>query len=232
MKKSYKEVLDKKTIWILCVCIPLAFLFLGFYLYLGTIASNQKAVVEYPSGKLSHSVFDYQNLQYQSMNGYGKRHVFSGLPFSMDTADGKKAIVGNGTVYDYGGFYFYLSKASLNKDTTECIKEELTDILLMSANKEETTIELLYEESGYINGCSATFFLYRIVARTPKEDAQAYLCLYRLHVNDAIYKSDSDLLTGCMAYDAFSTDSLKDLRDLAWGSVCTLRFDEELLEEK
>lgn len=225
--------MNTKTKVIIAICAVFAVCSLVFYIVLGFFKPVVVQEVVYPGGNLSQSVFDSQNMKYVETQGLGVEHSFKSVPYTIDTADGVKAGIGNGAFYKKEPFYFYYSEASVNEATSDVLKREVTDILSLTAKEADTKIDVLKEESGYINGCTANYTVLRVAAGS----GVSYMCLYRLHINEDLYASEGDLFVGVMGIgENVSSDSLQNLCTLANSSVYTMQYsktlDEKLMKQK
>lgn len=234
MRKStlFGIPMDGKTKAVIILCGILAVFCILFYILLCFVPNKEEIVVELPGGGLSQSVFDSQNMEYVSVNGFDEVHSFEKIPFTIDTVSGQRADIGDGAVYASAPYYFYYSEIKHNEDMEDTVKKELTDVLVLSADSSLTQIECIKEESGYVNGCEAIYYLLKVSVNSEKEPVEAYLSIYRLHINDVLYKSDIGLLVGCMACDMYSTEGLEALQTLSYSAITTLRYSKELEKEQ
>lgn len=207
------------------ICIPLAIFSLVCYLVLGLFEIEKTVEVVYPSGQLSESIFDSQNLEYKSEEAYSVQNLFQNLPFSVDTVEGKKASIGNANIYQYEPYYFYLSEMKEKDSLIDTVKAEMTGVVSIAADPNKTQVEVLKEETGYVNGCKADYVLCKLTV-SGNEVRTRYMCIYRLHVDESIFSSEWDILVGCMSQDGTS-QGLSALQTLSLTGVETLRLDEE-----
>ncbi len=219
--------MNTKSKVIIVLCSVFAVLFLVLYIVLGFFKPVIVDELVYPASGLSQSVFDSQNMVYVQTDGYVNKHYFRKVPYTIDTASGARAGIGDGAFYESEPYYFYYSELGIKEDMVSVLKEEMTDILSITANEADTVVEILKEEQGYINGCVATFYVLRVAAG----QVTSHMCLYRMHINDDNYKSDWDLLVGVMdKYATATTESLNNLFTLANASVHTMAYSKEIEE--
>lgn len=219
--------MNTKSKVIIIICSVFAVAFLALYIVLGFFKPVVVEELYYPSGGLSQSVFESQNMTYLQTNGYSNKHSFWNVPYTIDTVSGKRAGIGNGAFYQSEPYYFYYSELPVGGDMVETIKKEMTDILSITANESDTTVQVLSEGSGYINGCSATFYVLSVAAG----QVNSSVCVYRMHISDGIYKSDYDLLVGVLDKNlAVTTETLNNLYTLVSKSVYTMQYNKELHE--
>ena len=201
---------------------------IGLLLYLFLAFFEQKPVtaVAMPKGGLTSSIFDSQNQTYKSEAAFQTKNSFINVPYTIDTVEGQKAVVGNASVYEHAPYYFYYSELQQGADLETTLKNELTSILVMNAEPKETQIEVLHEESGFVNGCSAGFYMIKISVAAGDMQKNKYMSLYRLHLDDSVYATEWDMLVGCMSED-YSTEGLLALQTLSYSSIGSLKFDEK-----
>ena len=219
------EVTKKQKIMVV-LGIPVAILCLILYLLLAFFESEPVTPVYMPSGGLTSSIFDSQNQVYKSEAAFKTKNSFQNVPYTIDTIEGQKAVVGNANVYEYAPYYFYYSELKQDADLEQVLKDELTSILLISASPDQTQIEVLHEESGFVNGCNATFYMIKITAKDAGAQAAKYMSLYRLHLDESVYVTEWDMLVGCMSED-YSTEGFAALQTLSYTSIGSLKFDEK-----
>lgn len=212
---------NKRTVYI---CTSVAVICLIVYLVLALFEKPPAVQVLMPSGGLTESIFDSQNIVYRAEKSYTVRNNFSHIPYSMDTVDGKTASIGNATIYEYVPFYFYYSEIKEGTVLEDVLRMELTSVLSVSAKPEQTELNVLMKESGFINGCIADFYVYQVKVHDEKETKEQYLCLYKLRFNPSIYSTDWSMLVGCISND-YSTEGLDALQTLSYSSLHTLRYD-------
>lgn len=223
--------MDRKTKHLVIICGILAVFFLILYIILCFFAVEEEMPMVYPQSGLSQSVFDSQNMVYSSVEGYSNVHTFGGAPFTIDTVDGQKAVIGGASIYQSGVYYFYYSELDSGEDVAARLRSELTAVLLLSADALNTSVAILAEERGYINGCEATFYVVELTALEGNDSVTRHMCLYVLDVNDVIYGGDKKLLVGCMGGNMYSVEGLEALKQLAFKDIYTLTYRAEL-EEK
>lgn len=206
--------------------IPAGVLCLFMYLLLSLFEQDFVSPVYMPSGGLSSSIFDSQNQTYKSEESFKNKNSFRNVPYTIDTIEGKKAVVGNACVYEYAPYYFYYSELMQFADLKTALKNELTGILLFGAEPEQTQLEILYEETGFVNGCSASFYMIKITAKDGETEETKYMALYRLHLDNSVYETDWDMLVGCMSGE-YSTEGFLALQRLSYSSIGSLKLDEK-----
>lgn len=216
-KKQKRMVLAGIPIGILCLCL---------YLILAFFESKPQEPVYMPSGGLTTSIFDSQNQVYKSEEAFKVKNSFENVPYTIDTIEGQKAVVGNASVYEYEPYYFYYSELKQGEDLEEAIKRELTSIILYKANPDQTQVEILHEERGFVNGCDAVFYVVKVSAKDAGSQITKYMSLYRLHLDESVYVTDWDMLVGCMS-DDYTTEGLAALQTLSYTSIGSLKFDEK-----
>ncbi len=230
MKKDtlFSLPMERKTKYLIIICSILAVIAILLYIILCFFSVEEEVSVVYPSSGLSQSIFDSQNMVYGKVEGFSKEHVFSGAPFTIDTVDGQKAVIGNGSVYQSSPYYFYYSTLDGLEDVSARIRGELTGVLLLSADPLSTSVVMLAEESGYVNGCDAKFYVAEIDAVSGKESEKGFMCFYVLDVNDVIYGGEKKLLIGCMSKESEIQTGLENLKQLALANISTLQYKSEL----
>lgn len=222
--------MDKKVKIRIIVCGVLSVLCLAFFIVLGFFTMPEVVVVDLPSSELSQSVFDSQNMFYEEVDGYSVINSFQNVPYTISTVNGPKASFGYGNTYKYEPYYFYYSEIKQEDVLEEALKAELTDVLLLSAEPSDTTIRVLSEENGYLNGCHASFYVLELNAKKENLQTTAYMCLYRLHFDESIYETEWDMLVGCMTEGAYTTNNLSNLQIFAKSAISTLKYDKALDE--
>ncbi len=224
--KTKVLLLDKKTKIMIIVAAALAALMFVFYIMLGLVENQIPEEVVYPSGQLSNSVFDLQNMNYSAVNEMSLRYEFVDMPYTIDVVEGDMVSINGANIIDCEPYFFYYSVINQKDELKEALCSHLTEVLCSGADSLLTEVEILVTEEGYINGCLGTF----VVAKLEVHDTQpSYICLYRLHVDESFYASENDLIVGCMT-STFSTQSLAELQGLLYLSVGTLRYDAEKAE--
>ena len=226
MESLFGLELTKKQKALVVLGIPVGILCLILYLLLAFFEAEPVSPVYMPSGGLTSSIFDSQNQVYKSEEAFKTKNRFQNVPYTIDTIEGQKAVVGNANVYEYDPYYFYYSELEQNADLEQVLKDELTSILLISASPAQTQIEVLHEESGFVNGCDATFYMLKITAKDGSTQQTKYMSLYRLHLDESVYVTEWDMLVGCMS-DDYSTEGFAALQTLSYTSVGSLKFDEK-----
>lgn len=219
------EMTKKQKIMVL-TGIPVGVMCLLLYLFLAFFEQEPVTAVAMPKGRLTSSIFDSQNQTYKSEAAFQTKNSFINVPYTIDTIEGQKAVVGNANVYEHAPYYFYYSELKQGVDLETALKNELTSILVMSADPKQTQVEILHEESGFINGCSAVFYIVKISASDGDMQKSKYMALYRLHLDDSVYVTEWDMLVGCMSED-YSTEGLLALQTLSYSSIGSLKFDEK-----
>lgn len=212
----------KKQKKIVLIGIPVGLLCLLMYMLLSFF---EQEPVYMPNGGLSRSIFDSQNQTYKSEEAFTVKNSFQNVPYTIDTVEGQKAVVGNASVYEHAPYYFYYSEIRQEVGMEEALKNELSSILLINADPRETQLDVLHEEKGFVNGCNANFYIIKITAREKEVQDIKYIALYRLHLDDSLYETEWDMLVGCLSED-YSTEGLSALQMLSFSSIGSLQYDE------
>lgn len=205
--------------------VPIGVMCFLFYLLLALFEGEGDRSIAMPTGGLTSSIFDSQNQTYKGEEALKEKHSFQQIPYTIDTVDGAKAMVGNGSIYEHAPFYFYYSELKKHTDLETVLKEELSSVLLYGANPSLTDINVLYEEKGFVNGCEAVFYVMEVTAKKDTENVTQYVALYRLHLDASVYETEWEMLVGCMSGD-YSTEGLLALKTLSFSSVGSLKLDE------
>ena len=124
-KKQKNMVLAGIPIGILCLCL---------YLFLAFFESEPQVAVYMPSGGLTTSIFDSQNQVYKSEEAFKTKNSFQNVPYTIDTIEGQKAVVGSANVYEYAPYYFYYSELKQAEDLEEAIKKKNSNAQYMKEN--------------------------------------------------------------------------------------------------
>ena len=226
MKTFLGIKMTKKQKMLLLAGIPVGLICLLFYLILAFFEKEAEIPVSMPNGGLSSSIFDSQNQTYKSESAFQARHTFLHVPYTIDTVEGQKVMVGNGSVYEHAPYYFYYSELAPDADIVEVLKEELSSVLLFRAKPQHTKVEVLHKEQGFVNGCSAIFYMLRITATDGENLQTKYMALYRLHLDPSVYETEWEMLVGCMSQD-YSTEGFLALQTLSYSSIGSLKLDEK-----
>lgn len=226
METLFTLEMTKKQKILVQAGIPVGVICLLLYLFLAIFDPEPVTAVILPTGGLTSSIFDSQNQTYKSEAAFGTKNSFINVPYTIDTIEGQKAAVGNANVYEHAPYYFYYSELMQGADLETVLQKELTSILVINADPKQTQIEVLYEESGFVNGCRAVFYMVKISASDGDMQKTKYMALYRLHLDDSVYTTEWDMLVGCMSED-YSTEGLLAVQTLSYSSVGSLKFDEK-----
>lgn len=218
--------MSRKMRLCLFIAIPVAVICLVLYFVSGFYAPKEEVVVQLPSGGLSDSVFDLQNMEYKEVPGMTRKYYFANLPYSVDVPSGDFAKVNGADFLNSNPYYFYYTVADKTENLQEMVLSQVPGIIKPNYEGNDASYKVLLEESGNLNGCSGTY----VVAEIVVDSKTMYLCLYRLHFDESIYKTENDIFIGCMA-EGYTTKNLSDLKELAIATVRTLRFDKERAEQ-
>lgn len=208
----------------LVVLTVLAVLALALYVVTGMFVPQKEEPVLVPSGNLSSSIFDAQNMVYSAVSGLDNKYELPGIPFTVDIPAGSKATVGNAMVVSSEPYYFYYNVVSPESDVSNALAEGLTSIVAIDADKSLTASKLLYTENGFINGCEATYCVVELIVDGVAEPR--YVVAYKLHLGEKVYRMDKDIIVGCMSTE-LSTERLANLQGFAEVTVGTLAFSED-----
>lgn len=206
------------------VAIPLAVTVLILYVVTGFFIPEEVEVTYLPSGHLTSSVFDAQNMIYVKISGLDETYNLPYIPYTVDVPAGIRASVGDAVVISNAAYYFYYNVVNSEVEVDDAIKDGLTTIISIDAKPENSIVKVLSMEEGFINGCSADFYVLSIDIENVSEPR--YLCLYRLHINDNIYETDKEILLGCMA-TGYNTVNLANLQGFAEATVGTIKYDRD-----
>jgi len=219
--------MSRKQRLILIIAIPAAILSIVLFL-VGSVVSTVQTVEEVglPSGQLSDSIFELQNMSYTALNGTNSRYSFARMPFVMDIVGGETAKVEGADIVYYAPYYFYYNVFPKEEAVEELLLSQLTSVLAPNYAG-EGSIKVVCMEEGNLNGCYGSYTLYEV--SIPDVTVQ-YMVLYRLHVSESIYESEYDMLIGCMT-EGYDTQTLSTIQSLAHGFIGTLRYDKERAEQ-
>lgn len=189
--------------------------------------------VDFPECELSGSIFDSQNMEYKESQLLSNRVSFEHMPFYVDMMPGSIAHIGNGTVSYLEHYYQYISEVERGQDILASVKQELKDVLLYGVNSEDVKLTVLEQKNGYINGCSATYYLLQVFVDVPDSGVKpTYLFLYKLLPHEMVYPdSSSYLLVGAFTQQ-YTTEELSTCKRIADAAVYTLSFSKQLENER
>lgn len=203
------------------IAIPFAIINLILFFIGGMFRPTVVEQVYMPNSELSDSIFDAQNMKYTEISEFSEVYALDTIPFDINLPNGNKAVVGDGTSIIYSGYTFYFSEGNGKSVAEDKIKNELTNIFSITAKPENTQVELLGADNGFINGCTADYNLYKL---TTEDNLVRYIALYRVSVNESVYVTDQDVFIGVVT-DIYSSDSLQAITSLAKAVVNTMRFN-------
>lgn len=219
--------MSKKSRLVLIIATILTAICLFLYVISGFFIPKEPEIVLIPDGQLSDSVFELQNMSYTSVDGLYRKYSFANMPFTVDVSDGELAKVDGADFLYNNPFYFYYNIMLPQDDISAALLSQVVNVIVPGYNGNDAQITLLREEKGNINGCSANYAIYCI--KIP-DVIETYACIYRLHVDDTIYKSEYDMIVGCIS-EGYTTENLANIQALSHSTVGTLRYDSERARE-
>lgn len=208
----------------------LVFFFLVLFiivLALSKVEKQQPQEVIYPASSLTQSIFDSQNMVYQNVEELPKEMGFDTIPYTLHVADVPKATVGNGSIYRIDDMsYIYISTFD-NTETTasNVIKSELSKALLIDAIDDSCVVQNMAQETGYINGFGAKYYVDVLTASNGFSNAKAYMVVYELFVPNEEYQTQSILI--CTAATVESTQAYEFCKSYCDAIISTCQFNEE-----
>lgn len=206
------------------LAFPTAIICLAVYLLCIIYEPIEVEETQLPAGGLSDSIFDAQNMNYESSSAFHNRHRFQLIPYTIDVLDGDVATVGYGNTYDSNTYKIYISESEGDISTTKKVQDELTSVLSIHADTSATRVDYLLEESGYKNGC---FVKYSVCRVTTEDAVERYLVLYRLSLDVSQYDTENDIYVGCIV-NQFTTSDLAAAMNIASAEIGTLKYSKEL----
>lgn len=212
--------MSKASKVILAIFIPLFIIALVCYL----IAILNKPV-EYPGSTLVYSVFTAENNVYKAQSDFTDRYTLNNVPYTIDVPVADKAHIGNGIIYSVDPStlnYVYLSEMS-SIDTLDIdILAEFPKAVLYNYN-ENTSIEDVLVDAGYINGFGANYFVKRLTITDGNNIREVMMVGYLI----LIPETDQLFLISVTTND-ITTDNLAYLKKVSDALLYTVRYDEEL----
>ena len=194
--------------------------FTAIVIVLGFYEQSEPEAISYPKGELSDSIFISQNMEYIPNNSFTLTHELTNIPYSFDTIDAKKAVVGNGSIYEIDPYYIYFSELQKNEDSMDMMAEHLSGVLKYGVSKSNVECEILIKENGYLNGCEVEYLFFRL--HVSGEDA--YVASYRLSISEKVDNTvNEDILVSCItrAHTTQDVTNIKSILDLV---ICTLQY--------
>lgn len=200
MKKSAKI-----SLMILCPVIVLLWLFVTI---LKAFVVVEEEPLRYPSGGLSESIFDSQNMTYTSSQNFSSVYSYKKIPYDIGCVSADSASIGNGVVYPVSdGVYLYFSvipDEDININIHEFCMNEFSKALLYNYSVENSSYQNASYDKGFLNGFSVIYNL-DILKITDNETAlDAALFTYVCDVENYGY----DMVVGVATTYADSNDYL------------------------
>lgn len=219
-----KFILPKSVI----ISATAAVLCLVFYIVLTVFKPTVQEVVVLPSGNLTTSIFDAQNMKYRSVVGMDKVMELPGTAYTADGPDGAVAVVEGAQIVLYKDYYFIYDTCAADVAVSDRLKTTLSSVYSMNADPLSTEVRCLASEEGYVNGCSATYSIYQITAG----GSDNYICLYELSVSDGkgLSEAGQRVLLGCMASN-YTNATLTSLQGVSESLVYTMKYDAKKAEK-
>lgn len=228
-------MLSQKTKRSIIIAVIAVILLTVIYLAVGR--TYQKPVVDemeekgYPSGYMTGSIFDYQNMERTSFDVFTKDYSFSFVPVSIRLPQGTTATSGGALFTLYDDRYLMVSEyehgTDAGEDIVKMLQEQITGVLKSGADPQKTQIEILSYEEGFINGCEGRNYTIRI---TPESAESCYMSLYELWVCDLLYESENEIFLGCISSGS-SYDYFSDRYRYATALAQTMQIDEKAKTE-
>lgn len=220
---------DKKTLRIL---VPLAAVLLVFVIVLGFFVEEEPEIIVYPASNLSDSIFESQNMHYVENEDFEKKHVFSDLPYSIDTVNADGAVIGTGTAYAANDTYcFFYTEIPKKEKLSDIMREQFSKVLVYGCEEEDVTIEIMASDLGFKNGFSAEYQVEKITVDSENGVKEAHAVAYRLIVEDNDdYKEEHDIGVVVITMQ-LSNAHLNNAKALLDYNVQTIQYDKKLVEE-
>jgi len=201
--------------------IKLAILFLLFLLVmftaivivLGFFVQSEPEVIIYPKGDLSNSIFVSQNMEYVPNDSFTLTHELTNIPYSFDTIDAQKAVIGNGSIYEIEPYYIYFSELQKEEVSLDMMEKHLSGVFKYGVSKSDVECKILIKENGYLNGCEVEYLFFRLHV----SGENAYVASYRLSISEEVDNTvNEDILVGCITRSHTTQDvtNIKSILDL------------------
>lgn len=173
--------MTKKEKALLGILIPLAVILFILYSLVNQYKISQRSVLVYPEGNLSDSLFVSQNNTYTANDSLPNKTAFQNLPYYIDLPEGTFAKVGQGSIVQLNdSIYVYISEYSQG-DAETVLLSEFPSALLIDYDPLYTYSQRLKDQSGYINGFSASYLFDMISVSNGVLVKTAYLAAYDLY---------------------------------------------------
>lgn len=209
------------------IALPFTAVLLIMYVLTGFFVP--KEAVYMPSGHLSESIFDVQNMTYTPVAGFNNKYRLPFIPFTVDVPNGTKATVGDAVVFYNAPYCFYYNVVTADTDICTALRNGLTSIVSIDADAADSVTQVLMSEDGFMNGCEGTFYVISLDTSDNHEETR-YICAYKLCIDESIYASDYNIIIGCMS-EGYTTENMGNLQKLAEKTIGTFKYNSDYAKE-
>ena len=193
------EKATKKKIIIASVIGGIILLFYLFVIIFYKEAEQEFLMEEYPSGFVTNSQFDLQNMDRKEYETMPVPYLFEHVPVEGMLPQGKVAKIEDASFVEWEERI--LMTLSVDKarqgEVENIVLRSITKILNENANPENTVMNALWYESGYINGCSGNCYTIEFIVEGV--EVPFYAVVYDLVVSDSICDNENRIVVGCIS---------------------------------
>ena len=152
-----KPILPKWAIITLFISVPL--LIVSLILLSGTVKAfhARPAVFAAPASHLTDSIFAAQNTEYVPDEAYPIRYSFRSMPYQIDLPGGDQARVGNGMFVRLQDHLCLYVTEIKEEEVTVMARADLPKAFFSAVREEETTVQTVAGETGWLNGYELTY---------------------------------------------------------------------------
>ena len=222
MKKTEKAAM--------IILIPLLIILFILYSLINQYKISQRSVLVYPEGTLSDSLFVSQNNTYTANDSFPNKTAFRRVPYYIDLPSGTLASVGQGSIVQLSdSIYVFISEYEQG-DAESVILSEFPSALLIDYDPLYTYSQRLKEQTGYINGFSASYIFDMISVSNGTAVKTAYLAAYDLSgVEDE--ESQNHIVVSVITTN-IDSGSFAHIKLILDTITLTVRYDQKLSMEQ